>query len=275
MKLLKEILICFNHALKFSQNPSINVTKIARIMLHNVKITLYNIEKVLILSHGKPSTEFDGIHLTVPEGTPSLTLYTKAGIRDGYIIPHESKVYHKSEKFELFRKQNWFGAAHPNVQVDAKLDYMISRVLLKMDHTSLNIYKKLTDLDRDLKQTAFILLTQKFPLVGYVITGQRHTFATLKSQSVISLFQCKIVSSPLYVLKDQCFQRIPIHYQNKLQFVDRVTRKTFPWSIIAPCKPDNFDQQISLDADGDDTSRNILPNYGAKPTALEFSRLTK
>ena len=92
---------------------------------------------------------------------------------------------------------------------------MISRVLLELDRTSLKIYKKLCDLDRDLKQTAFILLTQKIPLVGYVITGLRHTFATLKSQNEISLFQCKVVSSPLYVLENQCFQRFPIYYQKK------------------------------------------------------------
>ena len=45
--------------------------------------------------------------------------------------------------------------------------------------------KKLCDLDRDLKQNAFILLTQKFSLIGYIITGQRQTFATLKSQNII------------------------------------------------------------------------------------------
>ena len=100
----------------------------------------------------------------------------------------------------------------------------------------LKYLQKLCDLDHDLKQTAFILLTQKFPLVGYIITGQRHTFATLKSQDVISLYQCKVVSSPLYVLENQCFERIPIYYQNKQQFADQVTRKTFPWSIKAPCK---------------------------------------
>ena len=48
---------------------------------------------------------------------------------------------------------------------------MISLILLEMDQTSLNIYKKLCNLDRDLKQTAFILLTQKLPLNGYIITG--------------------------------------------------------------------------------------------------------
>ena len=76
-----------------------------------------------------------------------------------------------------------------------------------MDHTSLNNYKKLCDLDRDLKQTDFILITQKLPLVGYNNTGQRHAFATIKNQYVISLFECKVVSSPLYVLENQCFER--------------------------------------------------------------------
>ena len=52
-----------------------------------------------------------------------------------------------------------------------------------MDQTSLYIYKKFCVSDCDLKQTAFNLLTQKFPLVGYIITGQRHTFVTLKNHS--------------------------------------------------------------------------------------------
>ena len=115
-----------------------------------------------------------------------------------------------------------------NVQIDAKLVYMVSRFLLEMDHTSLSFYKNICDLDRDLKQTAFVLLSQRLPLEGYVITGQRQTFATLKNANLISLFQCKVVSSSLYVLENQSFERIPMFYQNKLQFVNQVTRKTFP-----------------------------------------------
>ena len=98
---------------------------------------------------GKRSLNFDNTQITVPDGTPSLTPYTKANIRDGYVIPQESQLNHKSEKYELLRKQNWFGAVRPNVQIDAKLDYMISQVLLEMDLTSLIIYKKLCDLDGD------------------------------------------------------------------------------------------------------------------------------
>ena len=115
---------------------------------------------------GTPSSHFDDLHVIGPNKPPPITPYTKANNKDGYVIPEESELYRKSEKFELFRKQNWFGAVHPNVQIDAKPDYMINRVLIEMDQTSSSIYKKPCDLDRDLKQTAFLLLTQKFPLVG-------------------------------------------------------------------------------------------------------------
>ena len=93
---------------------------------------------------GTPSPDFDNTHVTVPDGQPPpppLTPYTKANIRDGYVTPQESQLYCKSEKYELFRKQNWFGAVvHPDVQIDTKLDCMISRILLELDHISSSIY---------------------------------------------------------------------------------------------------------------------------------------
>ena len=48
---------------------------------------------------------------------------------------------------------------------------------------------------------------------------------------------------------------VSLYNTKKNKFPDQVTRKTFPWSIKAPCKSENIDQQISLDADGDDTYR--------------------
>ena len=51
---------------------------------------------------------------------------------------------------------------------------------------------------------------------------------------------------------------MPKFYQNKIHIVDQVTRKTFPWSIREPCKSDDFDQQISEDADGDESYR-LMP----------------
>ena len=77
----------------------------------------------------------------------------------------------------------------------------------------------------------------------------------MKFSKVIPLFQFKTVSSPLHVLENQCFEHIPVFYQNEFQMVDQVTCKTFPWSNKAPCTTTNFDQQILLDADGDELYR--------------------
>ena len=80
---------------------------------------------------GTPSSHFDDIHVIGPNKPPSITPYTKANIKDGYVVPEDLKLYRKFENFDLFRKQNWFVAVHP------KFDYMINRVLLEMDQTSL------------------------------------------------------------------------------------------------------------------------------------------
>ena len=43
----------------------------------------------------KPSAEIRDLHLTILEGTPSLTPYIKADILDAFVIPQESPVHRK------------------------------------------------------------------------------------------------------------------------------------------------------------------------------------
>ena len=147
-------------ALRCSLNLFTIVMRIALILLHNLKIFLQYQGFNFVTD--KASKEFKDIHLIMPNKASYFTPYTKADIRNGYVIPQESQADPKSEKYELFKKQKWFDAVHPyNVQIVAKLDYVISRVLPEMVHTSLSRYKKLCDLDRDLKQTALMILTLK------------------------------------------------------------------------------------------------------------------
>ena len=58
---------------------------------------------------GKQSHEFKDIHLTVPNKAPSITPYTKADTRNGYVIPQELSVYRKSENNMKFfaNKKVW------------------------------------------------------------------------------------------------------------------------------------------------------------------------
>ena len=61
----------------------------------------------------------------------------------------------------------------------------------------------------EISSKLLFLLTEKFPFLGYFITGNRNTFATLKNSNVMLNFQCKRVSPPLYT-KNQCFERVPV-----------------------------------------------------------------
>ena len=42
---------------------------------------------------GKASAEFKDTHVTVPEGAPPITPYTKTNLGKGYVIPQETPVY--------------------------------------------------------------------------------------------------------------------------------------------------------------------------------------
>ena len=55
--------------------------------------------------------------------------------------------------------------------------------------------------------------------------------------------------------REPLFRTLSYILSKKFQFVDQVTRKTFLWSIVAPCRTENFDQQISLDPDGNESYR--------------------
>ena len=202
---------------KYSLNSSIKVMRFARFMLHSIKIYLYKTTKFLILSQVNYQVKkIKDVHLTIPIQAPSIRRYTKADIGNGYVIPQESQVYRKSEKFELFKKQNWFCWWTPEF-TDKCWTRLYEYPSLSWDGPKRvsSYMQKLCNLDRDLKQTAFVLKTQKFRLVAYVITGQRNTFTTLKSSIVFSFFQCTTVSSTVYVLEDQFYARIPIFFSKR------------------------------------------------------------
>ena len=84
--------------LRFLQNLYTNVMKIAQ---YQDVFIQYN--EGFNFTTGKASAEFKDAHVTIPEGAPPITPHTKANIRNGYVIPQESPIYRKSEKYKIFR----------------------------------------------------------------------------------------------------------------------------------------------------------------------------
>ena len=87
-----------SHVLRLSEKPIYKCNEDRPCYATQYQNIFIQYREGFIFFSGKPSPEFDGVHVTIPEGPPSLTPYTKAGIRDGCVIPHETHIYYKSEK---------------------------------------------------------------------------------------------------------------------------------------------------------------------------------
>ena len=76
------------------------------------------------------------------------------------------------------------------------------------------------ELDRTQKQMILMQAIQNNRLAGYMLTGNRSMFLDTDG-SIGWLYHCPKRNSPLRVL-DQCFDRIPIHYDDRTTFANEV-----------------------------------------------------
>ena len=66
----------------------------------------------------------------------------------------------------------------------------------------------------------------------------------------MKMYKCAKKSSPLYVPQTrECYDKIPILYNNRVQYVHQLTRQTYSWAKKVPCSHSNFDQLISIDTE--------------------------
>ena len=82
------------------------------------------------------------------------------------------------------------------------------------------------ELDRTQKQIIILLLsTQDNRLDGFKLIGNRSMFFDTDG-SIVWLYQRPKRNSPLKVF-DQCYDRIPIRYNERKMIVDHITRQTY------------------------------------------------
>ena len=153
-----------------------------------------------------------------------------------------------------------FGAIHDDINDNMKMDYIVSRVFWEMDMKDLEIYRNLCELERKVLLQTLVLATQHHPLLGFIITGDRSAFINLESPNTVSLKYCAQKFSQLYVFDPPvCYEHIPIYYNNRVHFVDHVTRQTLDWSRQTTCDPRSTDQLIPLDPDSDGDWYRLTP----------------
>ena len=89
-----------------------------------------------------------------------------------------------------------------------------------------------------------------------MLTGIRSMFLETDG-SVAWLYRCPKVHSPLHTM-NQCYDKIPILYREQIQFVDPITRQTYPHAMTQNCS-DRIKNLFQIDMDQEDSWYTLTP----------------
>ena len=93
-------------------------------------------------------------------------------------------------------------------------------------------------------------------LAGYMLTGNLSMFLETDG-SLAWLYHCPLVHSPFHSM-NQRYDRIPILYEDQIQFVDPITRQTHPAANIQNCT-DRTKNLFQFDMDQEDSWYTLTP----------------
>ena len=159
--------------------------------------------------------------------------------------------------------QFYYGFINENTHLNMKMDLYKSNIYSRISLQAIEFYSQICEQTRNLRQLTLTQVQKNTPLLGYILTGDRSIFVKQEGVNVMKMYKCAKKSSPLYVPQTrERYDKIPILYKNRVQYVHQLTRQTYLWTKKVPCSHSNFDQLISIDTEG--ASRYRLTPYPVK-----------
>ena len=147
--------------------------------------------------------------------------------------------------------------------MNMKMDLYLSNIYSRISLQAIEFNSKNCEQARNIRQLTLTQVQKNTPLLGYILIGDRSIFVKQEGVNVMKMYKCAKKSSPLYVPQTrECYDKIPILYKNRVQYVHQLTRQTYLWAKKVPCSHSNFDQLISIDIEG--TSRYRVTPYPIK-----------
>ena len=113
-----------------------------------------------------------------------------------------------------------------------------------------------------------MLALQNNRLSGYMLTGKRSMFSDTDG-SIGWLYHCPKKNSPLKVL-DRCYDRIPIHHNDRTMFVEPITTQTIPFAREVK-SVGGYKNAYQLDLDNEKSLHHLMPASVPFKTPFLFS----
>ena len=132
----------------------------------------------------------------------------------------------------------------------------MSDIYSRISLQAIEFYSKICEQYRNIRQLTLTQVQKNTPLLGYILTGD----VKQEGVNLMKMYKCAKNSSPLYVPQTrERYDKIPILYKNRVQYVHQLTRQTYLWAKKVPCSHSNFDQLISIDTEGTARYRVTFP----------------
>ena len=214
-------------------------------------------------------TEYDDIYIIYEYGFDMHTGQKVTKKKDKFDDEKFIKIKPKqiiSERTRYEDKENqqyYYGFVNEETHLNMKMDLYMSNIYSRISLQAIEFYSQICEQTRNLRQLTLTQVQKNTPLLGYILTGDRSIFVKQEGVNVMKMYKCAKKSSPLYVPQvRECYDKIPILYKNRVQYVHQLTRQTYLWAKTVPCSHSNFDQLISIDTEG--TARYRVTPYPVK-----------
>ena len=166
----------------------------------------------------------------------------------GQLYAHNPKL-EGTQKVQTADPDNYLNIDY-EMHLGTKIDYLFLQSSRLLQATEIQLLQNKCEQERTQILTNLMLAPENPRLAGYMLTGNRSMFLETDG-SVAWLYHCPKVHSPLHTM-NRCYDKIPILYRGQIQFVDPITRQTYPHAITQNCS-DHIKNLFQLDMDQEDS----------------------
>ena len=136
--------------------------------------------------------------------------------------------------------QYYYGFVNENTHSNMKMDLYMSNIYSRISLQAIEFYSQICEQTRNIRQLTLTQVQKNTPLLGYILTGDRSIFVKQQGVNVMKMYKCAKKSSPLYVPQTrERYDKIPILYKNRVQYVHQLTKQTYLWAKKVPCSRSN------------------------------------
>ena len=161
-----------------------------------------------------------------------------------------------TQKLQTENPDSYLKIAYHEMHLATKIYFLFFQSSRLLQATEIQLLQNQCEQERTQTLTNLMLGHENPRLAGYMLNGNRSMFLETYG-SVAWLYLCPKVYSPLHTM-NQCYNKILILYRGQIQFVDPVTRQTYPHATTQNCS-DRIKNLFQLDMDQEDSWYTLTP----------------